>query len=269
VRRFPGSHSRPIRRAAAAVCLALAAGCATTAKSLPADGPLPRQVIGRSFEGRAITGHMLGTGPETYLLFGVIHGNETLGGPLLERFERYASRHPEMLEGKRLVVVPVLNPDGLARNSRANARGVDLNRNFPSRNWRPSPRHGNRPASEVETRILLQLIREYRPSRILSIHSPLHCVNFDGPAEEIASQMARAAGYPVRASIGYPTPGSLGSYAGRDLEIPTITLELSPGLSEAEHWSALQPALECFVTHPSPARSISRRPSATTDRRAV
>jgi protein MpaA len=209
-------------------------------------------VFGHSHERRPIAGTVHGGGPDTHLVFGVIHGNEPLGKPLLERLEKHLDRRPELLDGRRVVVIPVLNPDGLARGTRANARGVDLNRNFPAGNWTPAPRHGRSPASEAETRVLLELIRRFRPSRILAVHSPLHCVNYDGPAEEIAEEMARAAGYPLRESIGYETPGSLGSYAGRDLGIPSITLEIERGAAEPDLWPSLAPALEAFLLHPGP-----------------
>jgi protein MpaA len=212
-----------------------------------------QEVFAYSTEGRPIRGTVLGEGADTYLCFGVIHGNEPAGGPLLERFVKHIEEHPDLIDGKRVVVVPVLNPDGLERNSRTNARGVDLNRNFPSRNWRPSPRHGDAPASEHETRALLRLLRQFQPSRILSIHSPLRCVNFDGPAEGIARNMARASGLPLRSSIGYETPGSLGSYAGDDLLVPTITLELPKSAGGKELWPRLAGALEEFLTTAEPA----------------
>jgi protein MpaA len=207
-------------------------------------------VFGYSHERRPITGTVHGTGPETHLVFGVIHGNEPLGKPLLERLQKHLVDRPDLLEGRKVVVIPVLNPDGLARRSRTNARGVDLNRNFPAGNWTPAPRHGGSPGSEVETRVLLELIRRLRPGRILAVHSPLHCVNFDGPAEELAGEMALAAGYPLRESIGYETPGSLGSYTGRDLGIPSITLEIARGATEDDVWPTLGPAIEVFLLHP-------------------
>ncbi|HVR74360.1 MAG TPA: M14 family zinc carboxypeptidase [Planctomycetota bacterium] len=227
-------------------------GCALEEEA-ETSGELARETFGASVEKRPIEGRIIGSGDATYLLLGVIHGNEPLGADLLERFAEHAALHPSLLEGKRLVIVPVLNPDGLARGSRTNARGVDLNRNFPARTWRRGPRHGAAPSSEPETRVIQRLIRRFEPERILSVHSPLHCVNFDGPARNLAGAMARAARYPLRASIGYSTPGSLGSYAGGDLEIPNITLELGPKETKERAWRGLRAALEVFVTHPTGA----------------
>ena len=87
------------------------------------------------------------------------------------------------------------------------------------------------------------MIEGLKPSRIVSIHSPLHGVNYDGPAEDLALAMSEANGYPLLPDLGYPTPGSLGSYAGGALGIPTITLELPKhGLAEIV-WQANYPAI--------------------------
>ena len=76
-----------------------------------------------------------------------------------------------------------------------------------------------------------------KPEWIISIHSIArgkHCNNYDGPARWLAEAMYRHNGYPVTATMGYPTPGSLGSWAGIDKQIPIVTLELpreDPGMS--------------------------------------
>ena len=247
-----GSYNLILSALARSLLSSALSGCALSGTQ-DAEDPDRGETFAYSTEGRPIRGSVIGQGPETYLCFGVIHGNEPEGGPLLKRFVKHLEERPALLEGRKVVVIPVLNPDGLERKSRTNARGVDLNRNFPARNWRPNPRHGDAPASERETRALLKILRQFRPSRILSIHSPLHCVNFDGPAEEIAQNMARASGYPLRSSIGYETPGSLGSYAGDDLLVPTVTLELPRNTRERELWPRLVGALEEFMTTPEPA----------------
>ena len=93
----------------------------------------------------------------------------------------------------------------------------------------------------------MRVIDEFSPRRILAVHSPLHCVNFDGPAEDVSRRMAEASAYPLRPSLGYPTPGSLGSYMGVDRRIPTVTLELRRYRSEAAAWTELKEALLAFL----------------------
>lgn len=187
---------------------------------------------------------------ETLLLFGVIHGDEPLGMPLLERLGDLLHEHPELVKGKRIVLVPLLNPDGYRLGLRVNTRGVDLNRNFPSTSWkRLGHRHGTAPASEPETRALMDLVNTYRPDRILSVHAPLHCVNYDGPAAGLARKLSDVSEYPVKPHIGYPTPGSFGSWAGIDREIPVITLELREDLKRSEVWDELGQAMVEFVKY--------------------
>jgi protein MpaA len=89
---------------------------------------------------------------------------------------------------------------------------------------------------------VMELIDRYRPRLIVALHAPLEVVNYDGPAREIAEQMGKLNGYPVSGSIGYPTPGSLGTYAGVERGIPIITLEL-PQVGADEAWEQNRAAL--------------------------
>ncbi len=188
---------------------------------------------------------------ETLLIFAAIHGNEPLGVPLAERLIDELKAHPYLLEKRRAVIIPIVNPDGLARRSRYNVNGVDLNRNFPAKNWKPrGKRHGTSQASESETQALIAAMKRYPPTRILSIHAPLHCINYDGPAEKLAREMAQLSGYPVRENIGYPTPGSFGSWAGADLNIPVITLELRRNIKRSELWPEMGAAVLSFINPP-------------------
>jgi protein MpaA len=87
-----------------------------------------------------------------------------------------------------------------------------------------------------------------RPRAIVSVHQPFRCVNWDGPAEPLARAMAASCGYPLRASIGYPTPGSFGSCYGVDRQLPVITLELPRPVEELDFEACLA-ALECAIMY--------------------
>lgn len=171
----------------------------------------------------------------TVLLLGAIHGDEPMSHRLLERFADELERHPEWAPGRRVVVASPLNPDGLARGTRANARGVDLNRNFPASSgagsWRPGGARGAEPLCEPESRLVAHLLETFRPLAVVAVHAPFRCVNWDGPAEGLARAMAAENGYELRPSIGYPTPGSLGAWLGEDRQVPIVTLELPRGRS--------------------------------------
>lgn len=170
-----------------------------------------------------------------------MHGDEPKGVYVAQRLVEALSQHSF---DWTVCVVPVVNPDGYALRRRRNAAGVDLNRNFPTLDWTPSSRRsryysGSAPASEPETKAVIEWVAAHPPRGILAIHSidqDRYCNNYDGPARRWAERLGRHNGYPLRASIGYPTPGSLGTWAGRERRIPTITLELPSRLSPQRCW---------------------------------
>jgi len=159
------------------------------------------------------------------LVIGVFHGDEPQGKFLLEK---YLTQNPRT----KLLLIPCLNPDGFDAKKRTNLNSVDLNRNFPTKNWILSKNDeffgGEFPASEIETKFLIEVIEKYKPKAILTLHAPYKIVNYDGgdEAQKISEQISKIIGYPVQPSIGYPTPGSFGTWAGIENKIPTITLEL-------------------------------------------
>lgn len=211
------------------------------------------QRIGSSEEGRQILNASFGKGEKTTLIIGGFHGDEIRGAELALRFAEYLSASPELVSTAKVVIVPVLNPDGLVRQTRFNAKGIDLNRNFPTSNWTSVARSarynpGEQPGSEPETKLAMALIDTLQPDRIVSIHAPLEVVNYDGPARALAERMALHNGYPVSGDIGYPTPGSFGNYAGVEKNIPTITLELPPGPFE-KMWEGNKKALMEAITY--------------------
>ena len=157
------------------------------------------------------------------LIIGVVHGDEPQGEALIERYLKEHSK-------SGILFIPSLNPDGKNNCTRTNSNGVDINRNFPTKNWELTKKNnyfgGNSPASEIETQFLIKIIEKYEPKLIITLHTPYKIVNYDGPAEKTASMISEIINYPVEKSIGYPTPGSFGSYAGIERNIPTITLEM-------------------------------------------
>lgn len=203
--------------------------------------------FGRSVEGNPIYGYETGSGERTVLVLGGTHGDEEVGAQVVVRLaEEFSHMNPGEIP-VRVLFVPVLNPDGTKHNTRTNARGVDVNRNFPTKNWtensaRARYNPGPSPASEPETKLVINILEQYKPSLIISIHSALHMINYDGPAEEVAMRMARHNGYKVSSDIGYPTPGSFGTYAGVERNIPVITLEL-PAVQIDEAWKQNREAL--------------------------
>ena len=150
---------------------------------------LGKRVIGRSVRGRAITAWHLGQpGKPKVVLLSVMHGNERAPRQILTSL-----RDGRQINGINLWVVPTYNPDGAARNTRRNAHGVDLNRNFPYR-WRDldgNYESGPKPASEPETRAMMRFLSDVRPKWILSFHQPLHGVDLDTKNKRFARKVAR------------------------------------------------------------------------------
>ena len=224
-----------------------------TATATSADRVL---TLGHSADARPVTLHLFGdtaVGPaNTVLIFGGIHGNEPTSAGVAGELVQHLRRDPDAYRGRCVAVIPEANPDGLARRMRSNANLVDLNRNFPAANWRKTRKSwshgGDAPASQPETKLLVGAIEQLKPARVVAVHSMDDpCNNYDGPGEPLAKLMAARNGYPVKASIGYPTPGSFGSWAGGDRQIPVITLELPNRGTTATSWAANREALLAFI----------------------
>ena len=221
-----------------------------------APPPTPEQIVelSTSVEGRPIRLHVLGHAADPWptLILGAIHGNEPTSAVVAESLLQLLRSNPELLSTRKVAILPVANPDGLARGLRTNKNLVDLNRNFPASNWKKGRKGiyfgGDQPATEPETLAILQAFELVKPARVVSIHSmDRPCNNFDGPADALASAMSKGNGYPVKPSIGYPTPGSLGTWAGVDRRIPTITLELPRSQDGYAAWEQNRAALSSVI----------------------
>lgn len=141
-----------------------------TVRSTARQRPQPdeRRVIGVTRGGRNIVAERYGNGPVVLFVGGSIHGNEKSGGRVIASV---IERRPAYT----LWVIRQMNPDGFARNTRGNAAGVDLNRNFDA-TWRalPCPARncsGPGPASEPETLALQSFFLEIRPALAVFYHS--------------------------------------------------------------------------------------------------
>ncbi len=199
------------------------------------------------------------------------------------------------LTNRVVVVAPLVSPDSffVERPTRTNGRGVDVNRNFPTKDWQADAlrlwkhKHrrdkrrfpGHKALSEQETVFQVNLIKRYQPSKIISVHSPLGLLDFDGPdlkkdstrpAKDLLLSMSeKAEGYKVS---NYPHfPGSLGNWAGRELGIPTYTLELpdSDPRNSDRFWKLFREAIHHAIERevgpipePLPGAAAAPAPSA-------
>ena len=170
------------------------------------------------------------------LLIGGVHGDETEGIQFMAEFakEFAISKNSSFLKHD-IFLIPIFNPDGFLNYKRQNHNRVDLNRNLPTKDWDPhytKERYypGKHALSEPENKVLVDIISNYEVKYIISFHSYKPMINVNGPAEEFAKIMEKTLKMPIVDDIGYPTPGSLGTYVGKEREIPTITLEFKRGM---------------------------------------
>jgi protein MpaA len=213
--------------------------------------PSRYRIVGQSVQDRPMLCLELGEGSDVTFIMASIHGDESAGTPLVRRLASYLRQHPATLNRRKVVLMAVANPDGYANKTRYNAKGVDLNRNFEAANRINTRQTGLIPLSEPEALVIKQLILEYKPNRIVSIHQPLSCIDYDGPAQLLANRMAQYCALPVK-KIG-ARPGSLGSYAGVTLGIPIITFEMTEADSKLDSsalWQKYGRALLAAIVYP-------------------
>jgi protein MpaA len=197
-------------------------------------------IIGQSADHRPLVAHRVGdpAAAVRVLVVGDVHGNERAGERIVARLRRV--RTPS---GVRLFLVRTANPDGVAAGTRQDARGVDLNRNFPW-DWRPGPRGtyypGPRAASEPETRALMRLVRRVRPDLAIYYHQHMRIV-VRAPAADRSLQRAyaRRTGLPLR-----PLAGLHGTAVAWENHVvrggSAFVVELGPGRAAARrHASAV------------------------------
>jgi protein MpaA len=167
------------------------------------------RTIGHSVRGRPIVAYYRGTtgATHTLLLLGQMHGDEDAG----PRTAAWAIDHVTPKAGTGIWVIATMNPDGNLRNTRRNARGVDLNRNWPTSGWRRTARGsltygGPRPASEPETRTMIRFLSRKQPDYIASIHQALHGIGIGGNDPAWLRRLHRNLGLSLKSfGVGNPT----------------------------------------------------------------
>lgn len=249
----------------------------------PKCDPKDFKIEGTSVQGRPLVVREFGnfedptSSGNVTLIFSMVHSDEItplyLGWKVMEWLEANMVHYPKM----RVIVAPVVNPDGLFNKprTRVNAKGVDVNRNFPTQDWddkalsswkksfRSSPRRfpGWKPDSEPETVFQRRLIDLYRPQKVLSFHAPLNLMDYDGPntlaldkfSSDYVNECLKLRSRVKAKSTGF-FPGSLGNYAGQERGIPTFTLELpsaNPNRGE-KYWRIFKSGISTLIQHEVP-----------------
>jgi hypothetical protein len=144
------------------------------------------------------------------------------------------------------------NPDGIAQQTPENGRGIDLTRNFPTENWRRTAdgKAGPNAASEIETRVLIRLIDDFKPDRIVVVQNsaPNGEVIYAGSARQLARKVALQNGYRVSLHDS-ATSGSLEQYAGSDRRLPVVVLAIDRRIDGKSAFSAHLESLKTALTY--------------------
>ena len=199
--------------------------------------------IGQSVQGRPIVAYSFGSGATTVLFTGGMHGSEPSGYATMLAWAQYLRVYGNIVPAdKRIVIVPNMNPDGIAANSRNNNQNVNIDRNFPTADWEASivtasgtlPTGGGVTAgSEPETAALMTLTRQLQPRLEVSFHAQGALVGANKYADStaIGDMYANTVGYATmyydaEAVMGYPMTGEYEDWMGEAMGIPAILIEL-------------------------------------------
>lgn len=218
-------------------------------------------VYGYSVRGRALVAYTFGTEGPVTMYAGAIHGNEPSSSGLMRAWTDDLEANPSLYSGRRVVVVPTINPDGVAANSRTNAHGVNLNRNFPTDGWVGDINDtdgyhagggGSAPLSEPEAQALASLTVSLHPRLLLSFHAVGSLVTGDpgGYSAGYAARYASMVGYSDTTyssggGFDYDITGAYETWTTSNQGIPSMVIELgSYGYySFSHHQAALRAML--------------------------
>ena len=228
------------------------------------EGPM---TYGRSFEGRPLVAHRLGSGPDARVIIGGLHGGyEWNTTDLMSRTLEHFTASPELISDVvTLYVIPLANPDGAAAGTdrvygRMNGNGVDLNRNWDYR-WQMTATHGTRPVfagtapfSEPETQALRDFIEEREISAAIFYHSA-GAVIYSGAGittsqtVELAQFMAQHTGYRY-APEGVPGQITTGDAIDYLTTVGITAIEIELTTHAALDWERNLKALLAFLEWP-------------------
>lgn len=231
----PAALAQPFAKAPVDPCIEFVARLPNVKAALCRAAQLKPTSGGVSVQGRTLYQRdvMAPDAKVRVLVVGAMHGDELSSAAVALHWIQRAVETPSNVHWR---FIPALNPDGLMARpaKRVNARGVDLNRNFPTPNWtrdariyweqrtQKDPRRwpGPKPLSEPESKFFHEEMERFQPDLIVSIHAPYGVLDFDGPTVPPA-RLGRL--YLDQVGI---FPGSLGNYGGVHKGMPVVTIEL-------------------------------------------
>lgn len=202
--------------------------------------------IGTSVEGRGIYAYRFGSGSQRIIFVGGTHGDEGSSVYTLNSWiDQLEANFDSIPSNKTVIVVPNINPDGLASGRRTNAHDVDLNRNFPANNWKKDVimpggslnkgGGGGSPLSEPESAAIASYTLSQNPKLVLTYHAvgSLAIANESGNSRSLATTYGNYTGYWAlgNSEIGgiftHDTTGAYEDWLHDKPGIPALLIELS------------------------------------------
>ncbi len=213
-------------------------------------------LFGRSSKNLPVFGYKFESSPEAIkhvLVIGGVHGDEIEGVVLARGLINSLIENP--IKDLNVTIVPEFNIEGVLLGTRQNHTGVDLNRNLPTKDWSSDFKKiryypGPTPCSEPENKNLDQFLNSEKIDYIISLHSWKPMLNVNGNCSPISDHISEKTGLVIKKDIGYPTPGSLGTYTGLERSLPTLTYELQKGIDLEEVLNVhLQPLYDSLTLY--------------------
>ncbi len=209
------------------------------------------KVIGKTTEGRKMHSMHLGASGVRTLVIAGLNGEDRVAVRWLEQLAQGLASQPSLIENNEVVFFRAGNPDGLVHQYKGNARGVPLNRNFPSRRFRQPvgmPQFAV-PASEVETRVMLDTLYSFRPRRIIHLSSTTgrSQVIYNRLSKPAATELERSAKLGIFPFDPEQNPGSIEDFADGTLEAAVLSLKVNAGRDWQQTWTRLQPQVMAAV----------------------
>lgn len=217
--------------------------------TLVADADKTWESIGLSIRGKPIQATTIGSGPKRLYIVGGIHGDEPEGPEVAAALPAAFGEMPGLGEWT-IRVVRDMNPDGSGAGKKTNTRGVDLNRNWPSKDFKPTPPYSKRPASELETIALKKDLERFKPDIVMVFHASHLGPFFHGAGKDpkLAVKLAGGArlidaNWTTRQQLRYDTPGSLSTFLAEQKSLTAITVEFGRMKDASTNAAAIRAAL--------------------------
>ncbi len=190
----------------------------------------PWEVVGHSSRGRPIHIRRYGTAGDITLILCGMDGADRVAVKWIDSLSQQLADAPEMLSGRQIVLLRDPNPDGLTIKQTPNERGVTLNHNFPTKSFRPGESSGSGPASEPETRAILEVLYRFQPTRVIHVQSAGRSeVAANAAAQRLAETLGQGRQLALQTLPADQLAGSLEEFVSTTLSAEMLTMRLATG----------------------------------------